>query len=177
MRQLPALFLLTAFVAARQPEPGHVVVDELRSDFLRLEADLWDLVLAYSDNLLTTPKEHPERDLIERFERFGDRVQDTMPQDITHGLASLESLWVWARTYSELRGVYALYEGFRRFQAQQTRPGRVASPRQAWLDLTNAVLNDPKNVVNDSIARVYDLVNRERLFEEARKVKTEGLCD
>lgn len=94
-----------------------------------------------------------------------------MPEDISHGLAPLESLWVWARAYSELRGVYALYETFRRFQHQQTRQGRIPSPKQAWIDLTEAVLHDPKNAVDDSIGRLHEIIQKEKLFQLALKVK------
>lgn len=93
-----------------------------------------------------------------------------MPQDINHGLGPLESLWVWARAYSELRGIYALHETFRRFQVQQTKQGRVPSPRQAWIDLTEAILYDPKNAVNASIGRMHELIQKEKLFELALKV-------
>lgn len=163
---------LSLIIGAASLDEGFVTVDRLRRDFLDLEEELWNVVLDYSDNVLT-PKEssNPEIELIRKYEEFGDHIHEEMPQDITHGLNSLESLWAWARTYSELRGVYALYEGFRRFQTQQTKPGRIASPKRAWLDLTDAILNDPKNAVNDSIARIYELINKERLFGEAVKVK------
>lgn len=149
-----------------------VKVDELRREFLILEEELWNMVLDYSDNLLTVKESSgPEIELIRRYEQFGDHLNNEIPHDITHGLNSLDSLWVWARTYSELRGIYALYEGFRRFQTQQTKPGRIPSPKQAWLDLTDAILNDPKNAVNDSVTRIYELINKEKLFTEALKVK------
>lgn len=163
--------LLTLLIGA-SANNGLVKVDQLRREFLELEEELWNMVLDYSDNVLSVKESAtPEVELIRRFEQFGDRLHKVMPQDITYGLDNLESLWVWARTYSELRGIYALYEGFRRFQIQQTKPGRIASPKQAWLDLTDAILNDPKNAVNDSIGRVYELINKERLFAEALKVK------
>lgn len=147
-------------------------VDFLRHEFLEFEEELWNNVLDYTDNVLNAKETTPfEVEVIRRFEEFGDYLHREMPYDITHGLEALESVWVWARTYSELRGIYALYEGFRRFQTQQTKAGRIPSPRLAWLDLTDAILNDPKNAVNDSVARVYDLINKERLLKEVLKVK------
>ncbi|ERL85944.1 hypothetical protein D910_03359, partial [Dendroctonus ponderosae] len=67
------------------------------------------------------------------------------PNDLTDGLETLDSVWVYQLALADLRGIFALYESFRRFQKQQTGAGRVASPKQAWLDLTESILNDPQN--------------------------------
>lgn len=172
MRCYLLFFYLFVGVFANDAELSKV--DFLRHEFLELEEELWNIVLDRTDHkIVVNAKETStfEVTLIRRFEEFGDYLQKEMPQDITYGLEALESVWVWARTYSELRGIYALYEGFRRFQTPQTKEGRIPSPRRAWLDLTDAILNDPKNAVNDSIARVYELINKEKLFKEALKVK------
>lgn len=172
---LPFLCLITNVLSATNDNKGLVKVDFLRHEFLELEEELWNLVLDYTDNQLNSKESSSstriEVELIRKFEEFGDYLHEQMPQDITYGLNTLESVWVWARTYSELRGIYALYEGFRRFQTQQTKPGRIPSPKQAWLDLTHAILNDPKNAVNDSVTRIYELINKEKLFAESLKVK------
>lgn len=172
MRYLVLLCCLIAVINGA--EDPLVKVDVLRREFLQLEEELWNLVLDYSDNILSSKESSTpfEVELIRKYEEYGDHLYEQMPYDITYGLESLESVWVWARAYSELRGIYALYEGFRRFQNQQTKPGRIPSPKQAWLDLTHAILKDPKNAVNDSTARIYELINKERLFKEVLKVKT-----
>lgn len=166
------LCLTTTIGVYAKDDDGATKVDFLRHEFLEFEEEQWNKVLDYTDNVVNEKETTPfEVELIRRFEEFGDYLHREMPYDITYGLEALESVWVWARSYSELRGIYALYEGFRRFQQQQTKPGRIPSPRLAWLDLTDAILNDPKNAVNDSIARVYELINKERLFKEVLKVK------
>lgn len=91
-----------------------------------------------------------------------------MPQDITYGLDTVESVWTWAIAYADLRGIYALYETFRRFQEQQTGAGRVPSPKQAWEDLANSVLFDGQNRVNESMARIDQ--NKRKLFFDVKKV-------
>lgn len=169
--RLPLLLLCLVALGASAKDKGLVKVDVLRREFLEFEEEMWNMVLDYTDNVLSVKESTPQIELIRGYEKFGDHIHQEMPQDITYGLESLESVWVWARTYSELRGIYALYEGFRRFQTQQTKPGRIPSPERAWLDLTDAILNDPKNAVNDSIARIYELINKEKLFAEAVKVK------
>lgn len=89
---------------------------------------------------------------------------------MNYGLQVIESVWAYAYAYSELRGIYALYETFRRFQVMQTGEGRIASPKQAWVDLAKTILDDPKNSVNESISRLYFTINKKNLFGEARKV-------
>lgn len=86
-------------------------------------------------------------------------------------MKSLEGVWSYAYAYTDLRGIYALYETFRRFQAMQTGDGRIPSPKQAWIDLTRAILDDPKNNMNESIARINYMVERKNLFAEAIQVK------
>lgn len=93
-----------------------------------------------------------------------------MPYDITHGLQSLENVWSYAKAYADLRGIYALYQTFRRFQSQQTMPGRIPSPKQAWLDLTQAIIDDPRNI-KESISHIDQLVVKKNLFNDSLKVK------
>ncbi|KAL3273138.1 hypothetical protein HHI36_014592, partial [Cryptolaemus montrouzieri] len=49
-----------------------------------------------------------------------------------------------------LKGIHALYETFRRFRRQQTAEGRIPSPKRAWLDFAETILEDPKNSVSPS---------------------------
>lgn len=148
-----------------------VLVDKLRSDFIALERNLWDFVLDQDDNEITKSEQNaPEIQLVKEFEGFGDAVQTEYPQDVDYGLKSLDSVWIWMRAYSELRGIYALYESFRRFQRLQTSEGRVPSPRQAWLDLAETILNG-SNSVMEADQRLTDFVAKENLFQEVRKVQ------
>lgn len=70
-----------------------------------------------------------------------------------------------------MRGIYALYESFRRFQKLQTAPGRVPSPKQAWIDITEAVLNDGKSSIVQAEDRITEFITKEKLFQECLKVK------
>lgn len=92
------------------------------------------------------------------------------PHDVNYGLQILEGVWAYAYAYSDLRGMYALYETFRRFQAMQTGEGRIPSPKQAWIDLTNTILDDPKNSVKELISRLHSVIDERNLFGEVLKV-------
>ena len=164
---------------------GKIDVDQLRYDFLEQENALWNFV---QDQTINRVKETDlaEVSLIREFEKFGDKTQEVLPQneksdtkmfvfkkfphDINYGLQSLEGVWAYAFAYTDLRAVYALYETFRRFQALQTGESRIPSPRQAWIDLTRAILEDPKNNVNESLNRLHYMVEQKNLFVAAMKV-------
>ncbi|KAJ3646680.1 hypothetical protein Zmor_024256, partial [Zophobas morio] len=156
---------------------GKIDVDQLRYDFLEQESALWNFV---QDQTINRVKETDlaEVSLIREFEKFGDKTQEKFPHDINYGLQSLEGVWAYAFAYTDLRAVYALYETFRRFQALQTGESRIPSPRQAWIDLTRAILEDPKNNVNESLNRLHYMVEQKNLFVAAMKeVEGDMLCN
>ncbi|KAB0793606.1 hypothetical protein PPYR_13226 [Photinus pyralis] len=175
------LFLLALACGAqgflRTPKISRI--DGLRLEFLQSEEMLWDMVFDDSDDNLVKPStgENPEVGLIRKFQQFGDVLQKEFPHDLTYGLETIENVYVWAKTYAELRGVYALYESFRRFQILQTTPGRVPSPKQAWLDLAHTLLQTGKSSVMQAQTSITDFITSERLYDEALK-ETQGdmLC-
>nr|XP_023013096.1 uncharacterized protein LOC111503106 [Leptinotarsa decemlineata] len=157
-----------------------VNVDWLRYDFLKLEEDSWNYVLDYLDNNVRNSEiteGGPEVALIKKFEQFGDRVQEVMPNDLTFGLDQLHSVWSLQLALADLRGIYALYETFRRFQKLQTAPGRVPSPRQAWIDLANTILYDPKNNMETAMTRIEKGIEG-NMFASARKeIEGDMICN
>ncbi|XP_018572019.1 uncharacterized protein LOC108911535 isoform X2 [Anoplophora glabripennis] len=169
------------FITTQAREPTKLVaVDRLRWDFLTIEESLWNFVMDYLDNNIK-PKEYdengPQVSLIREFEEFGDKINEALPQDITYGLNQLESVWSLQLAYADLRGVYALYETFRRFQKQQTAPGRIPSPKQAWTDLAETILYDARSNVEQSMNRVHEVVMK-NMFQNARKeVEGDMLCN
>ncbi|KAJ8931393.1 hypothetical protein NQ314_015699 [Rhamnusium bicolor] len=166
-------------VYAREPSKL-VSVDRLRWDFLSLEETLWNYVLDYLDNNVKESEvgdNGPEVNLIKKFEEFGDKINEALPHDISYGLNELDSVWSLQLAYADLRGIYALYETFRRFQKQQTAPGRIPSPKQAWTDLADTILYDSKNNVEDSMSRIHDMIMK-NLFQSAKKeVEGDMLCN
>lgn len=146
-------------------------VDEYRYDLVRLEQDLWNTVIYEQSNSISA-KSRPEVELIRSYQSFGDAIERAMPGDITDGVKPLEGIWIYARAYSELRGVYALYETFRRFQRLQVDPGRVPSPKQAWTDLAETILTDAKSSIPSALTQINKLITDENLFQESLKVST-----
>jgi hypothetical protein len=156
------LLVLCSFLIltrARVKKPGRVDVDQLRHEFLEQEQRLWNFVADQTDNRVKET-DLAEVSLIREFEQFGDRLHEKLPHDVNYGLQSLEGVWAYAYAYTDLRGIYALYETFRRFQSMQTGDARIPSPRQAWIDLSRAILDDPKNSINESIGRLHYIIEK-----------------
>ncbi|CAH1116052.1 unnamed protein product [Phaedon cochleariae] len=177
------LCLCVCLCACSARDPAKIsAVDRLRYDFLRLEEELWADVLGYTENHVKEADEvterGPEVNLIRKFERFGDTVQELTPNnDLTYGLTALDSVWAYQLALADLRAIHALYDTFRRFQGQQTARGRVPSPKRAWIDLAAGVLYDAKGNVDGSLERVQVAIET-GMFASARKeVEGDMLCN
>ncbi|KAG5894130.1 hypothetical protein JTB14_004068 [Gonioctena quinquepunctata] len=181
IKTLVCLWTVVYSVWAREPIKV-VDVDRLRYDFLLLEEKAWNDVLDYVENNVRESdiiEGGPEVALIKKFEQFGDRVQEVMPNELTFGLDQLNSVWALQLALADLRGIYALYETFRRFQKQQTAPGRIPSPKRAWTDLANTILYDMNNDMESSMIRIQlAIVGNGKMFTAARKeVEGDMICN
>lgn len=79
----------------------------------------------------------------------------------------ITGVWSFQRALADLRGIYALYQTFRRFEKLQTTPGRIPSPKQAWVDMAETILYDPKNNIEGAMNRVDAIDN---LYKDVRQV-------
>ncbi|XP_060523218.1 uncharacterized protein LOC132700114 [Cylas formicarius] len=170
------IFVRTA-VNGREPQKL-LPVDHLRHEFLKLEEELWNFVVDAGDGTSSSKesKEPPELVLIRRYEIFGDYIKKFYDRDLTYGLESLDSVWAVQTAYADLRAIYALYEAFRRFQRQQTDVGRIPSPKQAWIDIADAVLNDPTNNVEDATSRIEEITTNDLLRAAAKEIEGDMIC-
>uniref|UniRef100_A0AAR5PBK7 Uncharacterized protein n=1 Tax=Dendroctonus ponderosae TaxID=77166 RepID=A0AAR5PBK7_DENPD len=177
-RKFPVVcLLLFATVVARKPDKL-LLVDELRYEFAQLEESLWSAVReAAGSEYISDKAQLSDVNLLKEFQTFGDRIHKLYPNDLTDGLETLDSVWVYQLALADLRGIFALYESFRRFQKQQTGAGRVASPKQAWLDLTESILNDPQNAVEEGLAKINE-IRQNNLFQSvAKEVEGDMMCN
>lgn len=76
LRYTATLLLLFCVVNARNNQFGMTVVDNMRKEFLQLEETLWNFVLDHVDNVLVAKERPPEVELIEYFEKFGDKLHE-----------------------------------------------------------------------------------------------------
>lgn len=79
----------------------------------------------------------------------------------------LTGVWSFQRALADLRGIYALYQTFRRFEKLQITSGRIPSPKQAWIDMAETILYDPKNNIEGAMNRVEAI---DTLYKDVKKV-------
>ncbi|XP_066151749.1 uncharacterized protein [Euwallacea fornicatus] len=172
------LTLCLSNVRSRDPEKL-LLVDRLRYEFLKMEEEMWNFVRdsTVNGNVIATSNEPQEVTLIRKFEDLGHVIKKHFDHDFTHGLENLDSVWSLQLVYADLRGIFALYESFRRFQKQQTPPGRIPSPQQAWLDFTDSILNDPRNGVEYSLDRINEVIDKNLFQDVAKEVEGDMMCN
>ncbi|XP_044759508.1 uncharacterized protein LOC123317181 isoform X2 [Coccinella septempunctata] len=163
--------LSAARSADKKPEPSEL--DRLRYELLELEETMWRHTNDLVDNGVKE-NENAQVRLIKMFERFGDKISERLPADVK--IPELENVWSWEVVYSDLKGVYVLYETFRRFQRQQTAEGRIPSPKRAWSEMAETILYDAKSGVPASMDRIHDMVLNRGLFDAAAREATEIIC-
>lgn len=89
------------------------------------------------------------------------------PHDLTEDIQPLKGIWTFQRALADLRGIYALYQTLRRFEKLETTSGRIPSPKQAWIDMAETILYDPKNNVEGAMNRVYEIGT---LYKDVKQV-------
>lgn len=176
MRNLvPVLLTISALSTSVQSQRRHQhedqlgLVDSLRRDFMKLEEELWNRLLG-RENEIDKNEVVPEVGLIKKFKRFDDSLASLYPHGITHNIENaLETSYQWKLAEAELLSIYALYETFRRFARQQSAPGRVPAPTQAWMDLAGAILTDGQSSMPETLKRLRNLMKDEYLIREVSK--------
>ncbi|XP_063233330.1 uncharacterized protein LOC134537042 isoform X2 [Bacillus rossius redtenbacheri] len=173
--------VLVASAHGTRIDTGLTNVDEMRYELMDLVHDLWDDVkdprwVALANDSLGGA----DIELLRAFQTLGDKVEQRSPR--TGQYTELGSLWAWARADAELRRIRALYDSFRRFQEQQTRPDVLPSSRRAWTDLAETILQDSTSSVPQSLSRLHDLIANPvgaggDLFQQALKESASNVCN
>ncbi|KAL1497457.1 hypothetical protein ABEB36_008426 [Hypothenemus hampei] len=179
----PIIYLFSTFcilshlISAREPHEKLLSIDRLRYELFKLQDKLW----TYVQHATYGPSEdiektRPEIETIREFEYFGELLKDNFNHDFTHGLEHLDGVWDLQRTFMEFRIVSAHYESFRRFQKQQTTPGRIPAPKQAYLDIAESVLDDPNNGVEQTLERIMENIEKNLFSAVAKEVEGDMMC-
>ncbi|KAK9746592.1 protein of unknown function (DUF4803) [Popillia japonica] len=167
---LSILLLLVIFTSAKTTKSAPSLVDTLRKNFLELELKLWKEVTSTAVNEVSPSKETtPEVALIAELEKFGDTLQNNFTDGLNDGLEVLETVPLYKEVEALLRSVYGLYESFRRFQRQQTSPGRIISPKQAWLDFTETILYHRNYPIPKILDKIGNYIKDGKLFDRILK--------
>ncbi|KAG5894131.1 hypothetical protein JTB14_004069 [Gonioctena quinquepunctata] len=132
-----------------------LLVDELRSEFLVMEDEMWDFVL--DQNQYGTVD--PGITIIKRFHSFDSRIQK-MPQDLLNGMDVPRQAKEFLTLYSDLRIINDMYDKFRRFQTINVLPSKQDyseyKREMTTSDIVDDILHDIKINVNKTITSIYE---------------------
>ncbi|CAG9812538.1 unnamed protein product [Phaedon cochleariae] len=126
----------------------NLLVDQLRLDFLRLEDELWDLVL---DRNHRTGLDDPGLEIISKFHTFDNTKMNQMPQGLLHGLRVARQADTFLLLYSDLKTIDDMYHKFRKYLSKNMMPTNKEDYNEyrreiSTTDMIDDILYDVNNV-------------------------------
>ncbi|EFN89744.1 uncharacterized protein LOC105182071 isoform X2 [Harpegnathos saltator] len=159
-----------AFVASKS---GMSTIDRLRQDLLHQERELTrDLAEPKWTNV---DEQQKILYLIRAYKKFGDRVDELYPLDRPNYLQVLDSLWLWARTQAESKGVNGLYMVFRQMQREIVELNAPVNAKQQK-NFAETILRDPNASIPRALDRIASLIMHENLFIAAFQQLSSQMC-
>lgn len=153
--------------AARARPKEFTQVDKLRQTVMRMDdeneepqSNSWNKDISYYD-------------LIKKYKDIGDDMDRQFPDDIEPHLEVLNSLWLWARTQSEMRSIDGIYMTFRKMQ-QDLLEKQVPLNIKEWANFAKTVLSDANASIPPALERIADFIVNQYLFVSAYKVYITG---
>lgn len=146
------------------------VIDEMRNKLLRLDKKLWDNYLFHSrTHEFDNNEEEKYLWVIKSFKKFGDELEQNVPNNNYKNLNVLNSIRLWRETKEELEAIDALYEIFRVMQQEIINENAPLNINKL-ADFLNTILHDPKLSIVPILDRINKLIAHEKLFVSAYKV-------
>lgn len=174
------LLLMSASMATckRPPAKEYSSVDMLRKTVMRLDDEIEVIrpkAISHVTVAVSDSSRSKERDFIEtiyKYKRMGDLMERDFSEDYERHLDLLNTLWLWARTQSELRSIEGLYTTYRRMQ-KDLAERRESLDTNKWSNLARTILSDAHASVPAALERIADFVVNQRLFVSANQVVTD----
>ncbi|KAG7208962.1 hypothetical protein KM043_015131 [Ampulex compressa] len=168
------LLLSTAWTVRNETREDISSVDLLRQRLLQLEKDL-------ASSLLSPKwKAYDEREVymhvIKAYKEFGNYVDQKFPTNGEEHLNSLSSLWLWARTKTELESVDGLYKVFRQMQREIVDQNAPWSVNQL-VDFAKAILGDLNESIPRTLDRIAVFIVNDKLFISAYQEASSQICN
>ncbi|XP_060813248.1 uncharacterized protein LOC132905692 isoform X2 [Bombus pascuorum] len=150
------------------------LIDEMRNKLLQLEKTL--------ERDLFHSRLHEFEDggkylwLIKSFKKFGDELEQNFSTNGYENLNALSSIWLWARTENELKGIDGLYQVFRTMQ-QEIVSRKIPLNIPKLSDFWDIILHDPNASIVRALTRIGDLIVHEKLFVSAYQEAASQICN
>ncbi|XP_050578420.1 uncharacterized protein LOC126916546 isoform X2 [Bombus affinis] len=150
------------------------LIDKMRNKLLQLEKTL--------ERDLFHSRLHEFEDggkylwLIKSFKKFGDELERNFSTNGYENLNALSSIWLWARTENELKGIDGLYQVFRTMQ-QEIVGRKIPLDIPKLSDFWDIILHDPNASIVRALTRIGDLIVHEKLFVSAYQEAASQICN
>lgn len=143
-------------------------IDIVRDTLLNLEKELRK-DLANQQKWMNVEAREKYLHLIKAYKRFGNQVDEQFPLHRENYLSSLDSLWLWARAQSEMKGINGLYGVFRQMQREIVELNAPVNVKQLT-NFAETILRDPNAAIPRALDRIATLIINENLFIAAFQV-------
>ncbi|XP_058794289.1 uncharacterized protein LOC131665995 isoform X2 [Phymastichus coffea] len=181
-RLLASLLLLAAsssMVNGRKPAKEFSAVDMLRKQIMELDDPRDEPARSFRTSSGEERSDSKEQLLvaaIRKYKRVGDRIEREFATDHEQYLEVLNTLWLWARTQSELRTIESIYITYRRMQDDLVNRAEPLDARQ-WSNFAKTVLSDAHLSIPAAIERTSDFIVNQRLFLAANQEASTQICN
>ncbi|XP_017880889.1 uncharacterized protein LOC108625401 isoform X3 [Ceratina calcarata] len=152
------------------------VIDQIRNELLRLEKSLERDLFDPRLNVFEGREQEKYMWLIKSFKNFGDELESNYSSNGYENLNALSSIWLWARTESELKAVDGLYRVFRLMQ-REIITGNAPLELSKLNDFLNIILHDPNASIVRTLERISNLIVQEKLFVSAYQEASSQICN
>ncbi|XP_072747595.1 uncharacterized protein Orion isoform X2 [Anoplolepis gracilipes] len=176
MRYLTCLLILGVLAATFAVIKNDAsTVDLLRQTLLHLEKEL-KKDLTDERKWMNVEEQEKYLYLIKAYKKFGNQVDEQFPLDRQNHLTSLDSLWLWARTQSEVKNVNGLYGVFRQMQREIVELNAPINVKQL-ANFAETILRDPNAAIPRALDRIANLIVNEKLFIAAFQEASQQICN
>ncbi|KAK2580573.1 hypothetical protein KPH14_007697 [Odynerus spinipes] len=174
MRSFVCLFFLLGVWTINSNSKNNIsLIDELRHELLKLEVTL--------QRELNNPKwisaEETDKYLyvIKFYKKFCNHIEELFPNNYQIHLNSLDSLWIWARTQQETKGIDGLYMIFRQMQREIVDRNTPVNVKQLT-NFAKTILSDPNASIPKALERIADYIVHQKLFVSAYQEASSQIC-
>lgn len=136
------------------------IIDTLRQNLFKLGDELNDEYFKRDNTVYN---------LINVYRYFGDNIEKTFDHSPDEYVDALNTIWIWARTQTNMRRINGFYMRFREMQNEFKEKNGFVSENE-WINFAKNILHDPNVAVPQALKEITDNIVRQNLFVSAYKV-------
>lgn len=171
---LSLLLLAVVWIAGSTVHYEKSMVDEMRQRLLQLEKDF--------EKEFANPKWNAMdeatvfRYIINSYKRFGNELDEKFPSGGYENLNAINSVWLWARTESELKAIDGLYGVFRQMHREIIDQNATLNVKNI-ANFAETIIYDPNASIPRALERIASFIINDKLFISAYQEASTEICN